>query len=178
LLRSLMEISEAEAGVLRLAKTESDLQEIARQAVELYADVADVKQIKLEFEEGVAVPVFVDSVRTRQAVANLIDNAVKYTPDGGAVKVRAYLENGDAVLKVCDTGPGVPVAEQPRIWERLYRGDQSRSQSGLGLGLSLVRAIVEAHGGKATVRNASEHGAIFELRLPAAKSLTPVEVIV
>ena len=178
LLRSLMEISEAEAGVLRLAKTESDLQEIARQAVELYADVADAKQIKLEFEAGVAVPVFVDSVRTRQAVANLIDNAVKYTPDGGAVKVRAYLENGDAVLKVCDTGPGVPVAEQPRIWERLYRGDQSRSQSGLGLGLSLVRAIVEAHGGKATVRNASEHGAIFELRIPAAKPLSPVEVIV
>ena len=65
-----------------------------------------------------------------------------------------------------DSGPGVPEAEQARIWERLYRGDQSRSQSGLGLGLSLVRAIVEAHGGHASVRNAPEGGAVFELAMP------------
>ena len=166
LLRALMEISEAEAGVLRLEKSQSDLREITRQAAELYSDVAEAKQIKLELQEGEAAPVFVDAVRTRQAVANLIDNAIKYTPRGGAVHLRAYREDGDALLEVRDSGPGVPEAEQPRIWERLYRGDQSRSQSGLGLGLSLVRAIVEAHGGKVTVRNAPERGAIFELRLP------------
>jgi signal transduction histidine kinase len=171
LLRALMEISEAEAGVLRLEKSQNDLREITRQAVELYADVAEAKQIKLELQEGEAAPVFVDAVRTRQAVANLIDNAIKYTPDGGAVHLRAYRENGDALLEVRDSGPGVPEAEQPRIWERLYRGDQSRSQSGLGLGLSLVRAIVEAHGGKVTVRNAPDRGAIFELRLPASEAL-------
>jgi signal transduction histidine kinase len=133
--------------------------------------VAEAKQIKLELQEGEASLVFVDTVRTRQAVANLIDNAIKYTPDGGAVHLRAYRENGDALLEVRDSGPGVPEAEQPRIWERLYRGDQSRSQSGLGLGLSLVRAIVEAHGGKVTVRNAPDRGAIFELRLPASEAL-------
>jgi len=178
LLRAIMEISEAEAGVLRLEKSESDLRGITQQAVELYADVADAKKIKLEFAPGVAAPVFVDAVRVRQAVANLIDNAVKYTPEGGEVKLRVYLESGDAVLQVSDTGPGVPEAEQPRIWERLYRGDHSRSQSGLGLGLSLVRAIVEAHGGKTTVRNAPERGAIFELRLPARGTFAPVEVAV
>jgi signal transduction histidine kinase len=178
LLRALMEISEAEAGVLRLEKSESDFREITRQAVDLYADVAEVKKIKLEFAPGVAAPVFVDVVRTRQAVANLIDNAIKYTPENGTVKLRVYLEKGDATLEVSDTGPGVPAAEQPRIWERLYRGDQSRSQSGLGLGLSLVRAIVEAHGGKATVRNAEVRGAIFELRLPAAKVLPAGETFV
>lgn len=168
LLRALMEISEAEAGVLRLEKTNVDLREIVGQAVELYADVAEVKQIKLEFDgRGLPVPVFVDSVRTRQVVANLIDNAIKYTPEAGRVELRLNLQGAEAVLEVCDSGPGVPEAEQPRIWERLYRGDQSRSQSGLGLGLSLVRAIVEAHGGKATVRNRPEHGAIFEVRLPA-----------
>ena len=170
LLRALMEISEAEAGVLRLEKTENDLRDLTRQAVELYSDVAEAKQIKLEFAVGSAVPVFVDAVRTRQAVANLIDNAVKYTPEGGAVNLRVYEADGTAVLEVRDTGPGVPEAEQPRIWERLYRGDQSRSQSGLGLGLSLVRAIVEAHGGKATVRNSPERGAIFEVRLPRANA--------
>jgi signal transduction histidine kinase len=115
------------------------------------------------------VPVFVDSVRTRQAVANLIDNAIKYTPEGGKVTLHLNHQGDEAVLEVRDTGPGVPAAEQPRIWERLYRGDQSRSQSGLGLGLSLVRAIVVAHGGQATVRNAPEGGAIFEVRLPTAK---------
>jgi signal transduction histidine kinase len=178
LLRALMEISEAEAGVLRLEKSENDLRVITQQAVELYADVADAKKIKLEFAPGAAAPVFVDAVRVRQAVANLIDNAIKYTPENGEVKLLVYLESGDAVLQVSDTGPGVPEAEQPRIWERLYRGDQSRSQSGLGLGLSLVRAIVEAHGGKTTVRNAPERGAIFELRLPASGTFAPVEVIV
>ena len=178
LLRALMEISEAEAGVLRLEKSESDFREITRQAVDLYADVAEAKKINLEFAPGAAAPVFVDVVRTRQAVANLIDNAIKYTPENGTVKLRVYLENGDATLEVSDTGPGVPAAEQPRIWERLYRGDQSRSQSGLGLGLSLVRAIVEAHGGKATVRNAPDHGAIFELRLPAARVAGAAEATV
>ena len=178
LLRALMEISEAEAGVLRLEKSESDFREITRQAADLYADVAEAKKINLEFAPGAAAPVFVDVVRTRQAVANLIDNAVKYTPENGTVKLRVYLENGDATLEVSDTGPGVPAAEQPRIWERLYRGDQSRSQSGLGLGLSLVRAIVEAHGGKATVRNAPDHGAVFELRLPAVRAVNKVASIV
>jgi signal transduction histidine kinase len=169
LLKALMEISEAEAGVLRLEKTNADLRAIVGQAVELYADVAEAKQIKLELEPGSAVPVFVDSVRTRQAVANLIDNAIKYTPEGGKVTLHLNHQGDEAVLEVRDTGPGVPAAEQPRIWERLYRGDQSRSQSGLGLGLSLVRAIVVAHGGQATVRNAPEGGAIFEVRLPTAK---------
>jgi len=168
LLRALMEISEAEAGVLRLEKSENDFRELTNQAVELYSDVAEAKEIKLEFAAGPAVTVMVDPVRMRQAVANLIDNAIKYTPVGGAVNLKLYLESGCAVLEVRDTGPGVPEAEQPRIWERLYRGDQSRSESGLGLGLSLVRAIVVAHGGQTTVRNAPERGAIFEVRLPDA----------
>ncbi len=168
LLRALMEISEAEAGVLRLEKSEGDLGAITRQAVELYTEVAEAKRITLTFEVGLTQPVFVDGVRVRQAVANLIDNAVKYTPEGGTVTARVYLKNGDAVLEVRDTGPGVPEAEQPRIWERLYRGDQSRSQSGLGLGLSLVKAIVEAHGGQVAVANAAGGGAVFEVRLPIA----------
>jgi signal transduction histidine kinase len=181
LLRSLMEISEAEAGVLRLEKTDADLRMIVDQATELYAEVAEAKQIELKFEEGTPVPVFVDSVRTRQAVANLVDNAIKYTPDGGKVTLRLGSQNDEAVLEVCDTGPGVPENEQSRIWERLYRGDMSRSQSGLGLGLSLVRAIIQAHGGKVSVSNAPERGAIFEVRLPIkqaeVKSLAVAEMV-
>jgi len=168
LLRALMEISEAEAGMLKLEKTPCDLCAIARGATELYPEVAEARRQRLTFEGSGPVPVSADDTRLRQAAANLIDNALKYTPPGGQVTVGARTEAGAAVLEVRDSGPGVPAAEQPRIWERLYRGDQSRSQRGLGLGLSLVRAIVEAHGGKAEVRNAPDGGAIFTLRLPLA----------
>ena len=112
-----------------------------------------------------------DATRLRQAIANLVDNAVKYTPAGGRATVRAAVENGEAVLTVSDTGPGVPVAEQPRVWERLFRGDASRSQRGLGLGLSLVRVIVEAHGGSVGQHNGAEGGAVFEVRLPLATAM-------
>lgn len=168
LLRALMEISEAEGGMLRLDKTACDLGVMARDAVELYAEVAETKPVALSVDAAVAAPVLADATRLRQAIANLVDNAVKYTPPGGRATVRVTVEGNDAVLTVSDTGPGVPAAEQARVWERLYRGDASRSQRGLGLGLSLVRVIVEAHGGRATVRNGSgaEGGAVFAVRLP------------
>lgn len=100
-----------------------------------------------------------DAIRLRQAVANLIDNALKCTPEGGRIELSARAEvhsNGrdGAIFMICDSGPGVPDAEQPRIWERLYRCDQSRSKTDLGLRLSLVRAVVNAHSGQASVRNA------------------------
>ncbi len=165
LLRALMEISEAEAGMLKLAKTRDDLAVLARNAVELYADVAEAKGIALSLETNDAVPVDADAPRLRQAIANLIDNAVKYTPTGGRVGVSVARDGAEAVLTVQDSGPGVPEPEQARVWERLYRGDWSRSERGLGLGLSVVRTIVEAHGGRVSLRNAPAGGAIFEVRL-------------
>ena len=170
LLRALMEISEAEAGMLALDQTRCDLGEIARSAAELYTEVAEAKPVTLSVEIVGAVPVLADATRLRQVAANLVDNAVKYTPAGGRVTVRAAIEGREAVLTVSDTGPGVPLAEQPRVWERLYRGDASRSQRGLGLGLSMVRAIVEAHGGRVTLRNAAEGGAVFEARFACLSS--------
>jgi Signal transduction histidine kinase len=167
LLRTLMEISEAEVGMLKLERSGCDLGELARSAAELYEEVAEAKGVALKVEIGGAVPVLGDATRLRQAIANLVDNAVKYTPAGGAVSVRAGADGADAVVTVSDTGPGVPVAEQARVWERLYRGDWSRSERGLGLGLSMVRAIVEAHGGRVGLRNAAEGGAVFEVRLKA-----------
>jgi signal transduction histidine kinase len=166
LLRALMEISEAEAGMMKLDRSACDLGELARAAVELYGEVAEAKPVALGVEVAEKVPVFVDATRLRQAIANLVDNAVKYTPAGGRAKVRVAVEGAEAVLAVSDTGPGVPVEEQARVWERLYRGDASRSQRGLGLGLSLVRVIVEAHGGRVTQHNAAAGGAVFEVRLP------------
>jgi signal transduction histidine kinase len=98
--------------------------------------------------------------------ANLIDNAVKYSPAGSHVMASISKSNGGVQVSVADQGPGIAVQDQPRIWERLYRGDESRSQRGLGLGLSLVRAIVEAHGGRATVESAVGRGSRFLVWLP------------
>lgn len=168
LLRALMEISEAEAGMLRLEKAPTDLGALARGAADLYREIAEARGQTLTLIEGPPVPVLADATRLRQAIANLIDNALKYSPDGGRVTISTRLAGEAAALEVRDSGPGVPEAEQARIWERLYRSDQSRSQSGLGLGLSLVRAIVEAHGGKAAMFNDPAGGAVFSLNLPRA----------
>ncbi len=166
LLRALMEISEAEAGMLRLERAPCDLAELARRAVDLYDEIAQAKGLTLNFIPSGPVPITGDGVRLRQVAANLVDNACKYTPAGGKIDVRVVTEGDRAVLTVSDNGPGVPESEQTRIWERLYRGDKSRSEAGLGLGLSLVRAVVVAHGGEVAVRHAPGGGAVFEVRLP------------
>ncbi len=173
LLRALMEISEAEAGMMKLDPVVCDLGEIARNAAELYEEVAEAAEVSLTIATGAPVPATADPTRLRQAVANLVDNAIKYTPAGGSVTVWVGREGEERVVRVSDTGPGVPEAEQAKVWDRLYRCDQSRTASGLGLGLSMVRAILRAHGGDATVHNAKNGGAIFELRLPG----TSVELV-
>jgi signal transduction histidine kinase len=120
--------------------------------------------VSQDVEAGLTVAA--DRDRLRQVLANLVDNAVKYTPRGGRVDVRARRDGTEALIEVADTGIGIADHDLPRIWERLYRGDQSRAERGLGLGLSLVRAIVAAHNGTVEVRSSPGHGSTFSLRLP------------
>ena len=167
MLDTLMDISEAEVGAMRLARERLELAEVVRDAVSLYAEVAEDKHIRLHSESVPGVCVSADRNRMRQVVANLLDNAIKYTPPGGRVEVRTARDGAEAVLTVADTGSGIPPGELPRIWERLYRGDASRSERGLGLGLSLVKAIVEAHGGRVEARSAPGQGSVFTVRLPS-----------
>jgi signal transduction histidine kinase len=103
-------------------------------------------------------------------VANLVDNAIKYTEPGGLVEIRTRTSGDHAEIDVKDTGIGIPERDLPHVFERLYRGDRSRSQPGLGLGLSFVKAICEAHGGTVTVESALNEGATFTVRLPRAVS--------
>jgi signal transduction histidine kinase len=167
MLNTLMDISEAETGTMALRREPTDLNDLIRQSVELYEDLADERGVELRTNVPSELLVDVDRNRMRQVLANLIDNAVKYTPAGGVVEIAAHRDNDDAVATVSDTGVGIPAEELPRIWDRLYRGDKSRSTRGLGLGLSLVKAIVAAHGGRVDVRSRSGAGSTFELRLPA-----------
>jgi signal transduction histidine kinase len=172
MLQTLMDISEAESGAMPLQRTPLDLSDVALRAVDLYRDVADAKDVGLEVAGGSA-PAVGDRVRLEQVAANLLDNAVKYTPAGGRVTLWTGIDAGQPVLRVSDTGPGIPADEWPRIWERLFRGDRSRSARGLGLGLSLVKAIVEAHRGRVTVESTPDRGTTFSVVLPD-QNLSPM----
>jgi signal transduction histidine kinase len=168
LLTTVMDISEAEAGAMRLSREPVDIGRILDDAVALYEDVADDRGVTLALDpvpDGLVVDA--DYPRLRQAIANLVDNAVKYTPPAGTVTLAARARPDAIVIEVRDSGPGIPADQQPRIWERLYRGDAGRTERGLGLGLSLVKAVVEAHGGRAEVESAPGAGSTFRLVLPA-----------
>jgi signal transduction histidine kinase len=166
MLNTLMDISEAESGTMQLRREPVPLADIVTRVVDLYRDVADAKGVTLVADAQADIVVKADRTRLEQVAANLIDNAVKYTPAGGRVGVQACREGERAVLRVDDTGNGIPSDELPRIFDRLFRGDTSRTERGLGLGLSLVKAIVEAHGGTVEVRSEPGRGSVFTVRLP------------
>jgi signal transduction histidine kinase len=168
MLNTLMEVAEAETGAMRLSKERVDLEEVVRDVTDLYSIVAEERGAKLATRIESRPSVRADPTRLRQALANLVDNALKYGGKGNTVTITLDREGSDAVLSVKDTGPGIPVEEQPRIWERLYRGEKGKDERGLGLGLSFVRAIVEAHDGKVEVSSTVGEGATFRIRLPLA----------
>jgi heavy metal sensor kinase len=167
MLDTLMDISEAETGTLRLSLARTNLADVLRDAAELYGDLAEERGLTLDVEAPPEVCVHADRHRLRQVAANLVDNAVKYTPAGGRIELAAQREGPTAVLSVHDTGSGISPEDAPRIFDRLYRGDRCRSERGLGLGLSLVKAIVEAHQGRVSVDSRPGQGSTFTVRLPA-----------
>ena len=167
LLDALMDLSEAETGAMRLRRDQVNVAELMAEAVELYSEVAEQKSIRIAVNQSAEVPPITgDRTRLIQVFANLIDNAIKYSAPGSDITTSVAPSEGGVLVTVTDNGPGIEAEDLSRIWERLYRGDQSRSERGLGLGLSLVRAIVEAHGGRATVESAPGRGSRFLVWLP------------
>jgi heavy metal sensor kinase len=167
MLNTLMDISEAETGVMKLDLESVNVSALIEGVAELYRYVAEDKGILVHTMASNDLYLTADPNRMRQILANLLDNSIKYTPTGGRVDIEAHHRGQKIVILVKDTGTGIHPEELPRIWDRLYRCDQSRSQKGLGLGLSLVKAIVQAHKGQIEVFSEPGKGSNFVISLPS-----------
>ncbi len=170
LLTTLMDVAEAESGAMRLELEEISLPDLVESVVELYELVAEEKNIGVSLDLPEECRLKVDRTRLGQAVANLLDNAIKYSSEGGKVEVSLKADTDRVTIAVQDEGIGIAENDLPHVWERLYRAEPSRTTPGTGLGLSFVRAIIEAHGGEVSVKSAPGKGAAFEVTLPATAS--------
>ncbi len=166
MLKALMDISEAEAGMMKLHRELTSIPALLQKVIEMYDLISEEKHISITTDFAPDCRASVDPTRLSQAFANLLDNALKYTPEGGKVHLACRAAENTVTVTVRDTGMGIPATDQPHIWERLYRGDKSRTQRGLGLGLSLVKAIVEAHQGTVAVVSDAGQGAEFVITVP------------
>ncbi|HYL59437.1 MAG TPA: HAMP domain-containing sensor histidine kinase, partial [Candidatus Acidoferrales bacterium] len=167
MVNTMLDISEAETGAMKLSMESVNVSQLVEQVVELYSYVAEDKKIAISTTVPKELCVTADRNRLLHVLANLMDNAIKYTPDGGKVDLTAVPNREEVVIAVTDNGVGIAADERSKIYDRLYRGDKSRSERGLGLGLSLVKAIAEAHQGYVEVSSEVGHGSQFALHLRA-----------
>jgi len=173
LVRDLLDLSRVERGTLDVEPV--DLVGLAKEVVGSYADRAEERRIKLRTELRPSVAMRGDRAQLGLLLSNLIDNAVRYTPSKGTVRVRLDASESRAVLQVADTGEGIPANELSRIFERFYRVDKARARQtgGTGLGLAIVRHVAESHGGMVTVDSELGRGTTFTVTLPVAGPPSP-----
>ena len=172
----MMSVAEAETGMMRLETSAVDIVESLAQVVTLYEYVAEEKNIQVDFDFTGTVMAQVDPTMISRVWANLLDNAIKYGQEGGWVRIGITV---GLQLRVTfeDNGIGISASEQARIWERLYRGDRSRSEKGLGLGLNYAKAVVEAHGGTIVVESMLHGGSRFVVKLPLPQVITHEKLV-
>lgn len=166
MINTMLMISKAEAGVEGLSREEIDLTRFVREACELFQPSAEDQGVALSCHLPEGSRLSGDARMIQRMISNLLDNAIKYTPPGGSVAVSLAEEKARVLVSVKDTGCGISPSDLPRIFDRFYRGDQSRSKPGFGLGLSLARAIARAHGGDITAASTPGQGSTFTAALP------------
>jgi PAS domain S-box-containing protein len=172
LIEQLLNLEHAESGV-EIATARIDLHRLVARMAEEFKHAAKEKGVRLEFEgQPATAEVEGDESWLHRAAANLVSNAVKYTPDGGRVCLRYREAEGQGIVEVSDTGPGIPIAAQARLFQRFYRveGESTRQNPGSGLGLAIVKTIVERHGGRVWVSSAEGQGSTFGFMVPLVKS--------
>jgi signal transduction histidine kinase len=175
MINTMLEISEADAGLKKIEKAPLDIADLVRQGCEIFGPVAQDKNLSLHLPDpGSPVMVLGEPSRLQRVIGNLLDNAVKFTPAGGSIGVDIRKEGADAVITIKDTGLGIAPDQQARIFEKFYRVESSRSLPGNGLGLSYVRAMVSSLGGSVSVQSAPGQGSHFIVKLPLM-ACEPVE---
>ena len=174
LVGDLLFVARLDAGGLQLQFGEARLDEIVGDAVESSAALARSREVELVAELDDVPPVLGDKERLGQLVGNLVSNALKFTPAGGRVTARSFVDGNNAVIEIADTGIGIPQAEQSRLFQRFFRSSTATEQAipGTGLGLVISKAIAEAHGGSIGVTSAPGEGTCFRVEIP----LEPEEV--
>ena len=165
LIEALVKTSRLESGVIALRPAFGNLQTVIEAALSQIAPKAAEKHISISAESTQADAVF-DPKWTEEALFNLLDNAVKYTPAGGEIRVTVTAYQLFSAIHIHDTGPGIPETEQPRIFQRFYRGMEHAGVEGVGIGLYLVRQIAEAQSGYVKVTSQKGSGSTFSLYLP------------
>ena len=172
LIENLLELARGDEG-MKLNLKDNDLTEVVEEAAESARASVNGK-VLIECptpKQGVKpVSAVFDRERLRQALSILLDNAVKYSPEGGRVTIRIAEENGSVGVEVADTGIGIPEDQIPHVFERFYRAEEARSTEGLGLGLSIARQIAEDHRGSIEVRSKPGEGSTFIIRIPRSKA--------
>jgi PAS domain S-box-containing protein len=177
MVEELLFLSRVDVGGLELELDEVDVVELARTALGSADPAAAAKRIALEYDGPDVLHARADGNRLGQVFDNLVSNAIKFTPERGRVKVTLGSANGAIVASVCDTGVGIPLAEQSRLFERFFRSSATRDLPGTGLGLTIVRAIVEGHGGTVVCTSNEGQGTTFTFTLPlAVRTDVPVPV--
>ena len=174
LVQTILSIRAGDARSMRLHLEFTCYRQLISDIVELYQAAAEARGIELSWASpDIEVALLMDQQRIRQAISNLLDNALAYTPAGGKVTVTLEVTETEATLRVLDSGPGLSENDHQRIWRRFSRGSAaSATTPGIGLGLSLVRAVANVHHGEADGRNRPEGGAEFWIRLPVTKPAT------
>ncbi len=167
ILNALLDITASENGVLKLDIKEFNLKELIDKSVDLYSFIAEDKMINILLKYSYPKSNFIgDEIKLKQVISNLLDNAVKYSNEGEVVNINVYEENSKLKISVSDSGIGISQDEISNIWDRLYRSTRSRNEPGLGLGLSMVKAIVTAHKGSVSVESTLGKGSVFTVTLP------------
>lgn len=166
MINTMLDISEAEAGLARLHLQDVDLLGLLRDVCDLFQPLAEDRGIDVRIEGPESLTLSCDPPKLQRVFANLLDNALKYTPSGGFVRISVKAHDRDAQVVVEDTGAGIAEEDLVHIFDRFFRGEKSRSEMGSGLGLSLAHALVLSHRGAITVRSETGHGARFTVTLP------------
>jgi len=167
IVRALLMLSQAESGQLVLQKTHLDLAEVARDLVDQHQIPAEAQGVRLSADLPGPCMIYADRIQIERMLSNLLGNAIKYTPAGGAVGVMLHCEDEQVKLMVEDSGVGIAPDHLPHIFDRFYRVPSADPEKGLGLGLSFVAWIVKAHGGTIDVQSELQKGTRFIVTLPA-----------